>query len=222
MKNTSSAEAATSPRSIGICFSCGVRSKNEKDVMAWDTKARVDKALMLYKLGFIDQILCTGGIFQKGQKQPISAVMMEYLEEQGVPKVALLTETQSLDTIENIKFALALLKKRGLFEGITSTEDLRIVVISERLHVRRIEVSLRAQLEQLGLHELIPIILEPVTYSISDLTLHTEEALLHETILDPLGTGELFQSRRRELRAEVAKTKSKSSKNTTLSKQKND
>lgn len=193
------------PRSIGICFSCGIRKQKGIDVMAWDTKARVDRALMLYKLGMIDTILCTGGIFQKGQTKAASVVMAEYLAEQGVPKEALLAETTSLDTIENIKFGLALLKKEGYFADITSTEDVRLVLISETHHLRRIEITTHAYLEKLGLNDLVPLLFEPVLYSISEQTFHTEEATLHLTELDPYGEGPLF----RETREARSQTKPK-------------
>lgn len=186
------------PQSIGICFSCGIREQNSKDVMAWDTRARVDKALMLYKLGFVDAILCTGGVFQKGQKRSASVVMAEYLEQQGVPKEALFTEEKSLDTCENVKFSLEALEKRGVLSDITSTEDLRLVLISETHHLRRIEITMHAYLEHLGLDELIPLIFEPVLYSISDQTYHTEEAVLHLTALDPYGKGRIFEETRSE------------------------
>ena len=193
------------PRSIGICFSCGIRKQGGKDVMAWDTKARVDKALMLYKLRLIDRILCTGGIFQKGQTKAASVVMAEYLTEQGIPKEALLTEETSLDTIENIKFGLALLKKTGYFDKITSTEDVRLVLISETHHLRRIEITTHAYLDKLGLDELVPLLFEPVLYSISEQTFHTEEAALHLTELDPHGEGPIFK----ETRKARSQTKSK-------------
>lgn len=195
-----------SPQSIGICFSCGIRKQNGKDVLAWDTKARVDKALMLYKLGFIDAILCTGGIFQKGQTRAASVVMAEYLEQKGVPTDVLFTEEKSFDTCENSKFSLDVLKKKGFLEGITSTEDLRVVLISETHHLRRIEITTQAYLKQLGLDELVPLIFEPVFYSISNTTYHTEEAGLHLTALDPTGEGKIFEDIRTERRS-AAKTK---------------
>ncbi len=187
-------------QSIGICFSCGIRKQNGKDVMAWDTKARVDKALMLYKLGFIDAILCTGGIFQKGQSRAASVIMAEYLKQKGVPTEVLFTEETSLDTCENIKFCLEILEKKGFLSDITSTEDLRLVLISETHHLRRIEITTHAYLEQFGLDELVPLIFEPVLYSISDQTFHTEEAVLHLTALDPRGEGSFFGDTRSKRR----------------------
>lgn len=182
-----SASPTFSPRSIGICFSCGVRTQQGKDVMAWDTKARVDKAFMLYQMGIIDAILCTGGIFQKGQKRPISVVMAEYLRLKGVPEEAIVTEEQSVDTIENVSFGLALLKKKGFFRDIKTTEDVRLVLISERLHLRRIELSMHAFLEKLNLDHLVPLLMEPVWYSVSALTTHSEEAAFQLALIDPLG-----------------------------------
>ena len=171
--------------------------------MAWDTKARVDKALMLFRQGYIDLILCTGGIFQKGQRLPASRLMAEYLREQGVPKEALLTEEQSVDTAENIKFSLSVLKKNGLLKNIRTTEDLRFVLISERLHLRRIEITMQAYLKKIRFESVIPLIMEPVWYSLSDSTLHTEEAAYHLTATDTLGESKLFEDTRQQRKREA-------------------
>jgi len=172
--------------------------------MAWDTRARLDKALMLYRGGFIDAVLCTGGIFQKGQVRPVSSLMAECLLEKGVPKGAVLTEEKSVDTAENIRFGLAVLKKKGLLD-VRTTEDVRLVLISESLHLRRVEITARAYLKELGLGDLVPLIMEPVHYSVSEATFHYEEAAFHMTATDPLGKGEIFEATRRERRLAAKK-----------------
>ena len=187
-------------KSIGICFSCGVRKQKNKDVMAWDTKARTDKAFMLYKLGYIDAILCTGGIFQKGQKIPIANLMKEYLIERGVPKNDILTETKSVETVENIKFAFSILKQRDFFKNLKNTEQLRLVFISEPHHLRRIEIIARAYLAKYKINSAVPLLFEPVSYYISDKTKHEEYEILRKTKLDPLGEGEIFEKVRKERR----------------------
>ena len=186
--------------SIGICFSCGARKQKDKDVMAWDTHARADKALILYKLGYINKILCTGGIFQKEQQIPIANLMKDYLIEKGVPKNDILTETRSVETVENIKFSFSLLKQRDFFKNLKNTEQLRLVLVSEQNHLRRIGIIARAYLEKYKLDKLVPLLLESVQYHISEKTKHEEDAMLHHTALDPLGEGEIFEKIRKERR----------------------
>ena len=186
--------------SIGICFSCGVRKQKNKDVMAWDTRARTDKAFILYKLGYINKILCTGGIFQKEQQIPIAELMKDYLIEKGVPKKDILTETKSVETVENIKFSFSLLKQRNFFKNLKNTEQLRLVLISEPNHLRRIEIIAHAYLEKYTVNDLAPLLIEQVQYHISEKTKHEEDAMLHHTALDPLGEGEIFEKIRQERR----------------------
>jgi uncharacterized SAM-binding protein YcdF (DUF218 family) len=186
-------------KSIGICFSCGVRRRNGKDVMAWDTQARTDKALMLYKLGYIDAILCTGGVFQKGQRMPIANVMEKYLMERSIPKSDILTETESVETTENVIFSFSVLKQRNILKNLKDPEQLRLVFISEPHHLRRIEITAHAYLTK---HKIafVPLLFEPVQYHISEKTKHEEGAMLHHTALDPLGQGEIFEKIRKERR----------------------
>lgn len=186
--------------SVGICFSCGVRKQNGKEVMAWDTRARTDKAFILYKLGFINKILCTGGVFQKGQESPIADLMKNYLASKGVAKKDILTETKSVETVENIKFSFSLLKQRNFFKNLKNTEQLRLVLISEPNHLRRIEITTCAYLKKANLTEFVPILLEPVHYHISDKTKHKEDAILNIIALDPFGKGEIFKKIRHKRR----------------------
>ncbi|MBN1585281.1 YdcF family protein [Candidatus Uhrbacteria bacterium] len=191
--------------SIGICFSCGVRKRNGKDVLAWDTRARTDRAFILYKLGYISKILCTGGIFQKGQQVPIAELMKGYLTGKGVPKNDILIETRSVETVENIKFSLLLLKKRNILKNLKNAEQLRLVLISEPNHLRRIEIIARAYLERHKIGKFVPLLLDPVHYHISEKTRHEEDAMLYHTALDPLGEGEIFEKIRQERRQALGK-----------------
>ncbi len=186
--------------SIGICFSCGVRKQKNKDVIAWDTRARADKALILYRQSFINKIICTGGIFQKGQQISIANLMKDYLIAKGVPRNDILSETKSVETVENIKFSFSLLKQQNFFKNLKNTEQLRLVLISEPNHLRRIEIIAHAYLAKYKLDTLVPLLLEPVQYHISEKTKHEEKAMLHHTALDPLGEGEVFEKIRHERR----------------------
>jgi len=187
-------------KSIGICFSCRVRKQKNKDVMVWDTRARVDKAFMLYKLGYIDAILCTGGIFQEGQRIPIAKLMKEYLAKRGIPQNDILTEIKSVETVENIKFSFFILEQRGFFKNIKNTEQLRLIFISEPNHLRRIKVIARAYLMKYKIDSVVPLLFEPVSYNISDKIKQKEDEILRQTKVDPLGEGEIFEKDRKEKR----------------------
>ena len=186
--------------SIGICFSCGVRKQKDKDVMAWDTRARTDKALILYRQGFINKILCTGGIFQKGQQIPIANLMKNFLIEKGVPQNEIFTETKSVETVENIKFSFSLLKQRNFFKNLKNTEQLRLVLISEPNHLRRIKIIAHAYLAKYRIDAVVPLLVEPVQYHIPEKTKHKESAMFHYTAIDPLGEGKIFEKIRHERR----------------------
>jgi len=188
--------------SIGICFSCGTRKRNGKDVMAWDTRARTDKALMLYKLGYIDAILCTGGVFQKGQRIPIADLMKKYLTERSVPESDILTETKSVETTENVLFSFSVLKQKHILKSLNNSEQLRLVFISEPHHLRRIEIIASACLAK---HDIafVPLLFEPVRYHISEKTKHEEGAMLNHTALDPLGEGKIFEKIRHDRRQSI-------------------
>jgi hypothetical protein len=186
--------------SLGICFSCGLAKQKGKDVIAWDTRARTDKAFMLYKAGYIHKIVCTGGICAKEQKIPLANLMQDYLLKLGVPKQDILIEDQSLDTTENVKFSFLLLKKKNFFKNLKNTETLRLVMISEPHHLQRIEITSLAYLKKHKVHNLVPVLLETVQYHLSEKTMHEEEAMLHHTILDPLGRGEIFEKIRDQRR----------------------
>jgi uncharacterized SAM-binding protein YcdF (DUF218 family) len=169
-------------------------------VLAWDTRARTDKALILYKLGYINKILCTGGVFQNGQQFPIAELMKDYLIVKGVPKGDILIETKSVETVENIKFSFSLLKKRNFFKNLRNAEQLRLVLISEPNHLRRIEIVAHAYLGKHKIDTFVPLLLEPVQYNISEKTRREEDEMLCYTALDPFGEGEIFEKIRRERR----------------------
>ena len=186
--------------SMGICFSCGVRRQNNKDVMAWDTRARVDKVFILYKLGYINKIFCTGGIFQEKQKTPIANLMKEYLIGKGVPKNVILIETKSVETAENIKFSFSMLNRQNYFKNLKNTEQLRLVLISEPNHLLRIEVIASSYLKKYKVNFVVPLLFEPVHYHLSEKTKHEEQAMLQHTILDPYGESKIFKIIRKERR----------------------
>lgn len=67
-------------------------------------------------------IVCCGA--QGGDEPEAEAEFMaRFLAEQGVPRASLLIENKSRDTIENIRFARALLHENGLTRPLLITSD---------------------------------------------------------------------------------------------------
>ncbi len=194
-------------RVIGLCFSGGIQKQKGRDIIAPDTRARVDKAYSLYQNGYITKILCTGGIFKEGQNISVAVLMRDYLISLGVPKSDILVEPKSLDTVENIKLSFALLKRLKYFKN-PKTAGLCLVLISERLHLRRIDILAKAYLRKYKLENIIQVILKPVTYKLSKQSKFNEKMGLKYTILDLLGQSEIFAKIRRERRANTRKGKS--------------
>lgn len=185
-------------KSIGVCFAGGVNKDKQKDSLAWDTLLRLDKVILLFKMGFIEKIICTGGIFQENQKIPASKLMKNYLIKHNVPSSKINTEEKSVDTIENIKFTLEILKNQGLLNNITSKEQLRLVLISENEHLKRILISFTAFLKKEKLSHLIPLILEPVYCFIDEKKSYTEKKILSAIKKDPFGQSKEFQKIRQQ------------------------
>lgn len=186
--------------SIGICFGAEVTKEKGKDVMAPDTLARIKRALELYHEGKINKVLCTGGIFVSGQQISIAELMQKYLLENGVPESDTITETKSVDTIENIKFTFPMLKETDFFQKISSTEKMQLVFISEAHHLKRIDVSVRVYLNEYGLTSLVDTSYEPVQFSLSKNDIKTEQIDYEHVLADPLGQGDFFEKARQERR----------------------
>jgi hypothetical protein len=185
--------------SVGICFGGGVIKKGA-DVMASNTLARIKHALTLYREGKINKVFCTGGIFIKDQQIPVAELMQEYLLKNGVPKSDVFVETESVDTIENIKFTFILLKETSFFKKISLPEKISLVFISEEHHLKRIEVSIKAYLEAYHLIDYVSISFEPVLYQLLGTDIETEKTIYDHVLADPLGQGDFFEKVRQERR----------------------
>lgn len=91
-------------------------------------KARLDcgKALFFEKKAPI--ILLSGGIANKKAGRAEAVGMQEYLLEAGVPEDGMLTERNSLTTVQNAKFCAPILKKHGVKS---------IILVSSSYHLKR-------------------------------------------------------------------------------------
>lgn len=99
---------------------------------------RCDKALELFLTGGFDYILVTGGITNPKETQTVSEaeIIREWLLSKKVPSEAIIMESRSLDSFENIKFGLEAL-------GNCAIEASEITVVSQWQHTIRYWITLK-------------------------------------------------------------------------------
>ncbi len=85
---------------------------------------RLDKTLGLYRAGCAPRILVTGGN-KPGDRFTEGEAGVRYLGEHGVPEHALLSETESRSSFQNLSFSLPLV-----------AED-RLLIVTDDLHALR-------------------------------------------------------------------------------------
>ena len=90
-------------------------------------KERIDHGIWLYKNGYVDKIIFTGG---KGEKQEIaeSIVAKRYAEMKEVPSEDILIETKSKITQENLYYAKQVAERNEIDN---------FLVVSDPLHMKR-------------------------------------------------------------------------------------
>ena len=94
---------------------------------------RVQAAARAYDKGLADVIVASGGVLP-GKRISEAAVMARLLEEAGVPGTAVMTEEQSQNTMENMRFTKRMLggAKRKRVLVVTSDYHLRRAVLTAR------------------------------------------------------------------------------------------
>lgn len=90
-------------------------------------RERINHAITLYKDGFVDYIILTGG-FGEGSYKSDSQVAKEYALSQGVPEERILIEEKSTITEENLEFSKEIMDENGLSTAI---------IVSDPLHMKR-------------------------------------------------------------------------------------
>lgn len=85
---------------------------------------RLDKALRLYRAGCAPRILVTGGN-KPGDRFTEGEAGARYLREHGVPEHALLSETESRSSFQNLSFSLPLVSGD------------RLLIVTDDLHAPR-------------------------------------------------------------------------------------
>ena len=90
-------------------------------------RERLNHAITLYREGYADTILLTGG-YSPGNAQSDAAIAGAYLASLGIPTEAILLEEKSTITQENLEFA----------KEIMESEDLSTcILVSDPLHMKR-------------------------------------------------------------------------------------
>lgn len=105
------------------------------NILARDTYQRIFKAFRLYKKGFANKIFVCGGSVV-GSRKPVAEVMKGILIEMGVKPTDIITETQSMNTYENIKNVKRLLEEHTVRKPLLVTSSFhmyRSLAISNRL-----------------------------------------------------------------------------------------
>lgn len=94
---------------------------------------RVDEILKLYNYGLIERILLSGGIgfINMDRKITEASKMYYYLLDKGVPKNSIITETESRNTLENIKNTIALL------ETDYDLSLVKLALVTSDFHIKR-------------------------------------------------------------------------------------
>ncbi len=104
-------------------------------------KERIRHGIALYERGLAQHLLFTGG-FGNGARFSESQVARSYALKQGVPAPAILIETQSRTTRQNLQQAKALMLDRGFR---------RALIVSDPLHMARaLRLARELDIEALG------------------------------------------------------------------------
>jgi uncharacterized SAM-binding protein YcdF (DUF218 family) len=90
-------------------------------------RERINHAIKLYKTGVVQSLIFTGG--QGESNEPAEAIVAkQYAQSQGVPESAILTETQSRTTKQNLYYS----------KQVAATHQLsRFLIVSDPLHMKR-------------------------------------------------------------------------------------
>jgi uncharacterized SAM-binding protein YcdF (DUF218 family) len=95
-------------------------------------RARLDKAVELYRAGMFPEVIVSGGVGEEGFDE--ATVMKQYLVENGIPERRVHTDGRGLDTFETARNARAEMAARGWRSAL---------VVSQYFHVPRCRLALR-------------------------------------------------------------------------------
>lgn len=108
---------------------------NPIDRLSVITRTRCRAALIVWRLNMHHRILCSGGIFSGTDRQTRSAaeLMKEWFVQRGVEERLILTETESVDTYENIAFSIHILNNR--------CDNWSVTVVTQPQHALRFRIT---------------------------------------------------------------------------------
>jgi uncharacterized SAM-binding protein YcdF (DUF218 family) len=116
----------------------------------WDNKPspglreRLDHGLELYRAGAFNRIIVTGGLDNNGSTLTEAEGMRNYLLGQGVPEKAILMDTLSRSTYENLLYAQEIMKRNGWKSAVIVTHNFhgsRAADIARKLGYDPVQVS---------------------------------------------------------------------------------
>jgi uncharacterized SAM-binding protein YcdF (DUF218 family) len=106
----------------------------EGGVISGPLRARVERAVELYRRGLSDTLLFSGGV---GDHPPAEArVARDLAVSLGIPPEACILEEESHSTAENARFSAELLRARGIS---------RVLLVSDPYHLYRARQSFRLE-----------------------------------------------------------------------------
>lgn len=117
-----------------IVLGCHIRGMKPSPML----KFRLEKALDLYKRGYADHIIVSGG---KGVNEATyeSSVMKNWLSTHGVKEDDIFVENKSKSTYENLKFSKKIADNQGYKSVIIVSNDFHIfrsLMIARKLHIK--------------------------------------------------------------------------------------
>lgn len=95
-------------------------------------RARLDKAVELYRQGLFPRVIVSGGLGSEGFDE--AAVMKRYLVEKGLPEASVYVDSQGTTTHLTARNASQLMKANGWRSAL---------VISQYFHISRTKLALR-------------------------------------------------------------------------------
>src|ERR1051325_9050812 len=93
-------------------------------------RARLDKAVELYRGGMFGHVIVSGGVGAEGFNE--AEVMKRYLVSQGVPEGCIIADGEGLTTSQTARNAARLMKERGWQSAL---------VISQYFHISRTRLA---------------------------------------------------------------------------------
>ncbi len=120
-----------------IVLGCQIWGDSPSDTLLY----RLQKALEVYKKGYTDYIIVSGGQ-GPDERYNESHVMKEWLKKNGVDGNKIIEETKATSTFENLKYSQKIMKERNLKTAI---------IVSSEFHMfRSLKLAKRLDLKAYG------------------------------------------------------------------------